>query len=478
LAAWRLAGAGLRVVLVERGGPAVAGLGPPSTLSREPSINLYSAFDPAWPYRSPATDGHGPYDWLRAAGLGGRLNFWHGTSLRMGADDFRDSRGAELEWPLTYGDLEPYYHQMEAELGCGGDGVGFPTDLVDEWVATAARECGVQVEPAHQATYSDGASEIGPEARFRCLSPLDHWVPDAMASGRCTVLPFTSVRRVLTAGGRAVGVEAVGRPSGAVVTIRASTVLLATSTIETARVLVESSGPDHPKGLGNDTDLVGSRLMDHVVVWARALVAVPSDRWTPGRPLQTGYIRRWPTGPGAAPPSRFHVQVAARDVTGVSPVPAPPGHRVVAIVLGGVGEGLAIAGNQVVLDPAGERDAHGHMVPLVRFRWDQPHLDFARRMHEALLGLLAALPCEVLAIPRAPGGTDALPSVGGHGHEVGTAWMGTDPSTSVSSPGGEVHGVENLFLVDGSVFVSCPDKNPTLTILANCARVCDAVLAR
>ena len=51
-------------------------------------------------------------------------------------------------------------------------------------------------------------------------------------------------------------------------------------------------------------------------------------------------------------------------------------------------------------------------------------------------------------------------------HELGTARMGNDPRTSVTNAFGQTHDVKNLFLADGSVFVSASNQNPTWTILA------------
>ena len=49
---------------------------------------------------------------------------------------------------------------------------------------------------------------------------------------------------------------------------------------------------------------------------------------------------------------------------------------------------------------------------------------------------------------------------------MGTARMGTDPRSSVANRFGRVHELENLYLGDGSVFVSSGGFNPTLTIMA------------
>ena len=51
-------------------------------------------------------------------------------------------------------------------------------------------------------------------------------------------------------------------------------------------------------------------------------------------------------------------------------------------------------------------------------------------------------------------------------HEVGTARMGDDPKTSVLNKWNQAHDIKNLFVVDGSCFVSSGCVNPTLTILA------------
>jgi choline dehydrogenase-like flavoprotein len=51
-------------------------------------------------------------------------------------------------------------------------------------------------------------------------------------------------------------------------------------------------------------------------------------------------------------------------------------------------------------------------------------------------------------------------------HEVGTARMGDNPKTSVLNKYSQSHDIKNLFVVDGSSFVTCGWQNPTMTILA------------
>jgi choline dehydrogenase-like flavoprotein len=60
-------------------------------------------------------------------------------------------------------------------------------------------------------------------------------------------------------------------------------------------------------------------------------------------------------------------------------------------------------------------------------------------------------------------------------HLMGTARMGTDPETSVVNEWGRCHDVKNLFIVDGSIFVTAAAVNPTNTIQALALHVADTM---
>ena len=63
-------------------------------------------------------------------------------------------------------------------------------------------------------------------------------------------------------------------------------------------------------------------------------------------------------------------------------------------------------------------------------------------------------------------------------HELGGCRMGTDPRTSVVNADCRTHDVPNLYVVDGSVFPSASEKNPTQTIMALAARLADHIADR
>jgi len=51
-------------------------------------------------------------------------------------------------------------------------------------------------------------------------------------------------------------------------------------------------------------------------------------------------------------------------------------------------------------------------------------------------------------------------------HIMGGMMMGADPRSSVSDTYGRVHGLDNVYIADGSVFVTSGAHNPTNTIMA------------
>ena len=63
-------------------------------------------------------------------------------------------------------------------------------------------------------------------------------------------------------------------------------------------------------------------------------------------------------------------------------------------------------------------------------------------------------------------------------HLLGTARMGTDPARSVVNEWGRSHDVRNLFIVDGSVFVTSGGVNPTSTIQAVALYIADQMKQR
>jgi len=61
---------------------------------------------------------------------------------------------------------------------------------------------------------------------------------------------------------------------------------------------------------------------------------------------------------------------------------------------------------------------------------------------------------------------------------MGTARMGIDPTKSVVNEWGRSHDVKNLFVIDGSLFVTSAGVNPTRTIQALALYIADTIKQR
>jgi choline dehydrogenase-like flavoprotein len=68
--------------------------------------------------------------------------------------------------------------------------------------------------------------------------------------------------------------------------------------------------------------------------------------------------------------------------------------------------------------------------------------------------------------------------VAGVAHQAGTCRMGSEPALSVVDANCKAHELDNLYVVDTSVFPSIGAVNPALTAMANALRVGDHLLER
>ncbi|HEX6833227.1 MAG TPA: GMC family oxidoreductase, partial [Rudaea sp.] len=118
-------------------------------------------------------------------------------------------------------------------------------------------------------------------------------------------------------------------------------------------------------------------------------------------------------------------------------------------------------------------------IPALRFhwKWSEHETRQAAHMQATFADLIDAMGGRVQTPPEKDG-AKAIAAGGSISHEVGGAIMGDDRKTSVLNRWCQTWDVENLFIADGASFPSSPDKNPTLTILANAWRVADHIIDR
>ena len=123
--------------------------------------------------------------------------------------------------------------------------------------------------------------------------------------------------------------------------------------------------------------------------------------------------------------------------------------------------------NRVLLDRGGG----------IRLHYTPSNLNPHERLTQRLRHLLDHIGCEPHLLPQNAYFGKRLP-IAGTGHQNGTIRFGRDPQSSALDVNCRAHEVDNLYIVDGSFFVSSAAVNPTLTIIANALRVGDHLLER
>jgi len=125
--------------------------------------------------------------------------------------------------------------------------------------------------------------------------------------------------------------------------------------------------------------------------------------------------------------------------------------------------------NRVTLDPV-LKDTHGIPAPKVDYTiGENTQRMITHGIEKATLLLQTAGARDISTVnPIALSGW----------HNLGTARMGIDPTTSVVNEWGRTHDVKNLFIIDGSLFASAGGVNPTSTIQALSLYVADQMKQR
>ncbi len=451
-----------------------------------------------------------PYAGVRSRILGGRTNFWGRGALRYGPLEFKAASrdGFDVDWPIAYDDVKPYYDKVDVLLGCSGttehldqipDGIfQRPSKLncVEVEFKRAIAGMGRRYIPGRAGVTTDGVLN---KYRTRCMgrgrcgrgcdlqssfhSPTALIYP-ARDTGNLTVRPYSVVAEVLfdEASNRASGVRVIDANTRAVMDFKARVVVLGAGTLESTRILFNSTSRRHPEGLGNSSGLLGCYLSEHMM-GIRGSGFMPSRIGTAstlddGRPVPP-YVPRFRNITDRHPDfiRGYHFQGGGGCAEYPGMAHEIPGYGKgfkssvrkyypAMISLGGFGEVLPRKENRVTIDPA-VADAWG--IPVLRFdyKFGDNEMKMAKDMAVSVEEMLTVAGAENIKVT-----TEPLPP-GWSIHEIGTARMGDDPRTSVTDRFCRLHDVKNVYLADASPFVSGGTQNTTWSILAMCWRTMD-----
>jgi len=450
----------------------------------------------------------------RAVG-GGTLhftaNFW-----RFHEIDFieRSKKGAIAgtsfdDWPITYADLEPYYTKVEWDVGVSGQAGASPFDpprskpypmppLPNQspgvLLERGARKLGWHAFPAPMAIASvpyrgrGACQHCGFCEFFGCefgakSSTMATMIREAERTGTCEIRPNSYVHRVEhDARGRVTGVTYFDTAKREHLQ-RAKAVVLCANGAETPRLLFLSESSRFPQGLANSSGWVGQNLMfnggaisvgvfEHEVNGYRgvAVTRVLHDTYEldPALGLQGGggFDFRFD-----APP----VMYASGTLDPAAPTWGPEFKRQLrdfprTCFAFGHTTSLPVPTNNVTLDPT-VKDAWGKPAVRVTFREHPEDLKLYAYFQQRGLDLLDAAGAArkwtnpIADFPDYP-----------NPHLLGTCRMGNDAQRSVVNAWHRTHDVPNLFIVDGSSFVTSGRGQPTMTIMALAFRAADGMI--
>ena len=494
LVADRLAASGVRTAILEAG-PRVdraaafrtflgaAARTPDSPYERPPHADY--PVDPAsgrWYLQT----GPDPFKSMYLKAVGGTSWQWLGTCVRCLPSDFRMRTlfGRAVDWPIGYGELEPFYIEAERELGVAGDSsedLGsprsgpFPMPPVPQtWLdrvyarVLAGTPYRVSMTPqARNSVDRDGRPACCGSATCIPICPVgakyDATVHLARAEARGAALhECTTATFIETSDDGRVAAIRYRRPDGSGGRARGRVYVLAANAVETPRLLLHSRSGRLPDGVANRSGQVGRNLMDHPVQLSWAVAGEPV--WPYRGPISTSGIENLRDGDVRRERSGLRIQIS-NDGWSWPTGGADAAHAARHVQLAALTEQLPDPENRVTLDDR-QTDLYGVPLPRVHYRVEEyarAGLAAAREVHEAIFARLDATEIHHAG------------EFQGAGHAIGTTRMGDDPDGSVVDRDLRSHDHVNLFVVGAGAFPTSSTANPTLTIAALALRAADAV---
>lgn len=413
-----------------------------------------------------------PYNWVRVRLVGGRSLFWARQSFRLSDYEFKaaDHDGAGDNWPISHEDLAPYYSRVERQFRVTGRKEGLPQFPDGDFVSVADGS-----ESECQKRITAEARKMGiPVSRMRAAlgegglaSSVNLSIPGALATGKLDVVPNAVVREITVDKdtGRANGVIFLDRHTRREMRARARVVVLAAGTLESTRLLLNSN-------IANSSGLVGRYLIDQQY-GCTVIAAMPEARDGKANPALIGgglFIPRFrnldtkskrnfrggyaiPMSTGSTPDAKYFPEYGAALQKKIDSYAG-------ACVQGGIyGEVLPRYENHVRINKA-QKDAWGIPTLHIEARYGENERNLCRDAADTMEELYKAAGLEILVK------SDKVNPPGYSIHELGTCRMGDDPKKSVLNKFNQSHDIKNLFVVDGSAFVTGGWQNPTMTILA------------
>jgi choline dehydrogenase-like flavoprotein len=479
----------------------------------------------------PTTHPASGWDFWNGNCVGGSSNFMSGYFHRQKPDDFHllaaygPIAGAAIaDWPIGYDALETYYTKAEREVGISGKvtphrfleprstpDFAYPPTAEHALCGHIDRACAaLGLTPLTVArailskpdrgrgacSYSGYCGSYGCQTAAKGSSRaalLDR----AVATGRCEIRPHSKVSRLESdASGRVIAVhyhDREGRPQR----LDAKAYVVACQAIETSRLLLYSTGPKHPDGLGNHSGQLGRNLIFSAGATGSGRLlyrdADPAEHEAlraigpfVNRGLQEWYVIDDPAMGGRLKGGT--IDFVLNQPNAIARALAQRADEDGGLIWGRrFKRNLERAFSESVIlrfevfnDWLPNADCFVSLDPEVKDKWGDPvarvrigHHDHDLRVAGYLAGK-AALVMEKMGLKDVTTRLNGAPTPN---LQAGGCRFGADPATSVLDPDCRVHGTGNVYVSDGSFMPTGGSAPFTWTIYANSFRVADRIRA-
>lgn len=346
--------------------------------------------------------------------LGGRTLFWGLTSPRIPPFEFTN-------WPIAYEELEPYYNLAEQIMNVSGDNTALNKVLLRRLWESGFPESTLLPDAIGRGTFNYHFSAI-------------QFIGEALRLGSFELAVNARAVRIMTEQGKVTGVQ-VKSPNKQSYMIKAKAVVVAGSTFETPRLLLNSAIPGKAIGhyLINHSYLqTGGTLKPQDIVESSISLLIPQ---TENRPYQykiTGYGKE-----------------ISIDISGK----------------------IQARFDNFVYLTHDRKDEYGVPEIQINFSYSETDLAVVRLMQESVRKVAAGMKASVPA-------DNCIWPPGYDNHDAGTCRMGNDPETSVTNRYGQVHSTYGLYIADSSILPNIGAVNPLLTNVATAIRTADHIVCQ
>jgi choline dehydrogenase-like flavoprotein len=433
--------------------------------------------------------------------VGGNTKFYGAALFRFRKEDFgpiKHGGGLSPAWPVRYEDMASYYLEAEHLYHVHGNRGEDPTEPRE---SAPYPHPAVSHEPRIQQLHDDlvklghrpfhtplgvmlNEQERHKSACIRCSTCdgfpcLVNAKSDAQVCGIDQAVEHPNVTLLTHALVLSLDTDSAGREITAVrvkqgeeeITYSADIVVVSCGAINSSALLLRSANDVHPNGLANSSGQLGRNYMCHNNSAILAISKTPNPTVFQKTIALNDFYHRaddwdYPLG---------HISMIGKTDADALKSGAPKFAPHLALDVMAqhsidfwlTSEDLPLPENRVTLTRDGQ----------ITLSYTPNNLEAHERLTAKLKMLMAQAGFEDHTMHNDLYLGKKIP-VAGVAHQCGTARFGNDPATSVLDVNCKAHDLDNLYVVDGSFFVSSSAVNPALTIAANALRVGNHLLER